>query len=109
MTKKYNNYSEAIFGMRPGDSLDVHFPEGFELECKKWQNGSYQTVKFVCERMNAWYWDDDDHCCLDRYFYEPNINNDRWHSHICKLRDLTNESYNKVSEYLRNTEYPYND
>lgn len=108
MTRKYNNYADAILGMCPGDSLDVHFPEGFELEYKKWQNGAYQIVKFVCVRMNAWYWDDDDHCCLDKYFYAPNTNNDPWHSHICKMRDLTDESYAKVSEYLRNTEYPYN-
>ena len=104
MNKRYNNYAEVISDMRPGDSVDVKFPEGFVLEYRAWtMDAGYKIVQFECTRMNAWYWDDDDHCCLDKYFYTSDKD-----SHVCKASALTQESYKKVWDYLRNTEYPYN-
>lgn len=91
-------YYDVIDNMGPGDNLDVIFPEGFVLEYER--RGDVQS--FVCVRMNAWYWDDDDHCCLDKYFYEEGK-----HSWICKDYYLTKESMQKVDEYLKTVEYPY--
>ena len=45
--------------------------------------------------MNSWYWDDDDHCCLDHYFYGIDEDN-----HFAKLYDLTQESIDKVMRFI---------
>jgi hypothetical protein len=90
-----------LYDLRPGDSMDVIFPEGFTLEYTKsvyndidkyWCQVSFTKV---CERMNSWYWDDDDHCCLDHYFYETGANH-----HFAKLHDLTKESIDKVMRFI---------
>jgi hypothetical protein len=91
-------YYDAINAMCPGDSLDVTFPTDFVLE----YNMRGETVSFVCVRMIAWYWDDDDHRCLDKYFHEEGK-----HTWTCKDYYLTKESMQKVDEYLKTVEYPY--
>ena len=90
-----------LYDLRPGDSMDVMFPEGFTLEYKKSiyndTDKCWCQVTFakVCERMNSWYWDDDDHCCLDHYFYGIDEDN-----HFAKLYDLTQESIDKVMRFI---------
>lgn len=90
-----------LYDLRPGDSMDVIFPEGFTLEYTKsvyddiakcW---CQMTFAKVCERMNSWYWDEDDHCCLDHYFYEVDAD-----QHFAKMYDLTQESVDKVMRFI---------
>ena len=88
----------VINNLRPGDSFDVLFPKGFELEYKRW--GNPDTKTFVCSRLNAWYWDDDDHCKLDEYLYAEDSA-----SWVCKIGDLTPESHHKLLYYLMSTPY----
>ena len=95
-------YSNVISSMCPGDSITVNFPEGFELEYTKWTPDGNTTVKFNCIKLNVWYWDEDDHCCKDHYYYE--VGKDSW---TCKQRSLTDESKEKVWVYLRSLKYPY--
>ena len=89
----------------------IYFPEGFELECHLYRGGEAKLVKFNCAKLNVYYWDDDDHRCIDYYYYESEDDykaryNDKWYSHICKDSDLTKESRAKVEEYLKNTPVP---
>ena len=90
-----------LYDLRPGDSMDVMFPEGFTLEYTKSVYNDIDkcwcevTFAKVCERMNSWYWDDDDHCCLDHYFYAVDEDN-----HFAKLYDLTQESIDKVMRFI---------
>lgn len=92
----------ATLDLRPGDSVNVYFPEGFTIdyETSVLDNGKFvkKIETAVCTRMNAYYWDEDDHCCLDFYFHNDNIPGKGW---FCKIRHLTQESYNKVSKYVR--------
>ena len=90
--KTQKSYSEVIRRMGPGDSYTVIFPENFELEYKNFQG---ELTKFTCSMMHAWYWDDDDHCCLDHYFYAVDEDN-----HFAKLYDLTQESIDKVMKFI---------
>lgn len=90
-----------LYDLRPGDSMDVMFPEGFTLEYTKSiyndTDNCWCQITFakVCERMNSWYWDDDDHCCLDHYFYEVDADH-----HFAKMYDLTQESVDKVMRFI---------
>lgn len=92
----------ATLNLYPGDSVDIHFPEGFtvDYETSVLDNGKFvkNIETAVCTRMNAYYWDEDDHRCLDFYFHNDNIPGKGW---FCKERHLTQESYNKVSDYVR--------
>ncbi len=88
--------------LRPGDSVDIIFPEGFTVEytkTEKLSNGSWGPVihSSICTRMNAYYWDEDDHYCVDYYFYNDNI--DR--RHFAKDYNLTQESFKKVSDFVK--------
>jgi hypothetical protein len=99
--KTQKSYSEVIRRMGHGDSYTVIFPENFELEYKNFQG---ELIKFTCSRMHAWYWDDDDHRCLDKYFYE--VGGTGW---VSKWWHLTEESRKKVQDFLENnytTDYP---
>lgn len=82
-----------IAQMRPGDSIDVTFPIGFEVEYKRRRDGEIITTELA--RMNAYYWDDDDHRTKDYYFYDEEDNR------FAKQYDLTDESREKVWEYIR--------
>ena len=99
MTNKTPIY-EQIADMRPGDSINVKFPEGFTIEYEKTQLVDGKWIKVIekspCTRMNVWYWDEDDHCCKDYYFY-----NGTDHSWFCKGRSVTKESWEKINAYLR--------
>lgn len=90
---------DQISNMRPGDSIDVRFPEGFTVDYIKtrWVDDKYVDVieTSPCTRMNAWYWDEDDHCCKDYYFYNGDDGN--W---FCKGRSITKESWVKINTYL---------
>lgn len=86
---------EKLLNMTTGSSFEIDFPENFELEYTHGCGGNKETVKFICSSMHAWYWDDDDHCCLDYYFNEPG--KDNW---TCKLYYLTPESREKVADYI---------
>lgn len=94
------SYLEVIEDMYPGDSIHVKFPENFELEYKRIFMDESQ--KFICNELQAYYWDEDDHCCKDLYFYTPDKEN--W---VCKHWDLTPESTQKVKNYLAQAKYPY--
>ena len=92
---------DQIYDVRPGDSLDIFFPEGFELSYVKHHfDKPDETITFICERLDVYYWDEDDHRCRDLYFYEANKNDDPWHSWTCKKHSLTPESLRKLDEYL---------
>ena len=94
---------EQIKDVYPGESLDIFFPEGFELSYIFRRYGQKDEVKtFICEHMNVYYWDDDDHRCKDLYFYEANVNNNTFHNWTCKDYYLTPESRKKLDEYLAN-------
>ena len=99
MTNKTPIY-EQIADMGPGDSINVKFPEGFTIGYEKTQLVDGKWVKAIekspCVRMNVWYWDEDDHCCKDYYFY-----NGTDHSWFCKGRSVTKESWEKINAYLR--------
>lgn len=95
------SYLTAILKMYPGDSINVEFPKGFELEYKNWDGTIH---KFECGLLNVYYWDEDDHCCKDYYYYYVGDCVNSW---TCKDRSLTEESRNKVNEYLSSLEYPY--
>lgn len=91
---------KQIANMCPGDSIDVKFTEGFTIEYEKTQFIDGKWVKVIeespCTRMNAYYWDEDDHCCKDYYFYNGEDGN--W---FCKGRSVTKESWEKINVYLR--------
>lgn len=94
---------DQVYDVFPGESLDIFFPEGFELSYVSHRWGEKDEVKtFICERVNVYYWDDDDHRCKDLYFYEANTNNDPWHTWTCKEYSLTPESRKKLTDYLAN-------
>jgi hypothetical protein len=97
-------YLHVISDMYPGDSVIVNFPEGFELEYTKWTPDGDVIVKFNCAKLNVWYWDEDDHCCKDYYYYPVGDCVNSW---TCKQRSLTEESKKKVWVYLSSLEYPY--
>lgn len=82
-----------IAQMRPGDSIDVTFPIGFEVSYKRRRDGEITTTELA--RMNAYYWDDDDHRTKDYYFYDEEGNR------FAKQYDLTDESREKVWEFIR--------
>ena len=90
---------KQIVDMRPGDSINVKFTEGFtiEYETDKLVDGKWVKVieKSPCVRMNVYYWDEDDHCCKDYYFY--NGIDCSW---FCKARSVTKESWEKINAYL---------
>lgn len=91
---------DQIADMRPGDSIDITFPEGFTVDytSTKLVDGKFQEVVKTSplKRMNVWYWDEDDHCCKDYYFY--NGTNGSW---FAKARHITKESWEKINAYLR--------
>ena len=98
----------SVLNVYPGESVNVIFPEGFELEYKKAvmdENGNFIQCIFasICTRMRAYYWDDDDHRCLDFYFYNDNEESKGFLgiSHFCKFWDLTPESQKKVEEFVK--------
>lgn len=99
MTDKTPIY-EQIANMRPGDSIDVNFPEGFTIEYEKAQLVDGEWVKVIkkssCAQMNVYYWDADDHCCKDYYFY-----NGEYGIWLCKGHSITKESWEKINAYLR--------
>lgn len=91
---------EQIERMQPGDSINVFFPQGF--------NVVYTTTEFRADgslgkvvrseelaRMNAYYWDEDDHCTKDYYFYDAQGNR------FAKMFDLTSDSREKVWNFIR--------
>lgn len=93
----------TLIDIYPGDSIDIHFPEGFTLDYEKTMmddNGEFVKRIFTspCTRMNAYYWDEDDHRCLDFYFYNDNDDNSNW---FAKQYYLTPESRKKVEDFLR--------
>ena len=91
---------EQINDMRRGDSLDVVFPEGFEISYKLYTDNEPKT--FICVSMNAYYWDEDDHRCLDKYFYGVKKEDDPFYNWTCKEHALTPESRKKLYNYLSN-------
>ena len=97
----------SVLNVYPGESVDVLFPEGFTVEYNKvvWEGDTSKRIIFatVCTRMNAYYWDDDDHCCLDFYFYNDNeeAKGPFGISHFAKLYDLIPESRAKVEEFVK--------
>lgn len=97
----------SVLNVHPGESVDVVFPEGFTVEYDKtvWEGNTPKRIIFatVCTRMTAYYWDDDDHRCLDFYFYNDNEEPKELSgvSHFAKLWDLTEESQNKVEEFVK--------
>lgn len=97
-------YQEIISNMRPGDALTVYFPEDFELEYEKGHGQWAKRGKFICNMLKLWYWDESDHQTLDYYFHTPDK-----HHWVCKIYDLTEESYGKVKDYLRTNTYSENE
>lgn len=105
MTDKTPIYKQ-IANMCPGDSINVNFPDDFTIEYEKTQLVDGKWVKVIekssCTRMNVYYWDEDDHCCKDYYFYNGNNSNlvkpITW---FCKGRSVTKESWEKINAYLR--------
>ena len=97
----------TVLNVGRGESVDVLFPEGFTVEYSRvvWEGDTSKRIIFatVCTRMNAWYWDDDDHRCLDFYFYNDNeeAKSPLGVSHFAKLWDLTPESQAKVEEFVK--------
>lgn len=97
----------SALNIYPGESVDVIFPEGFTVEYNKivWEGNTPKRIigATVCTRMNAYYWDDDDHRCLDFYFYNDNEESkgSLGFSHFAKFWDLTPESRNKVEEFVK--------
>lgn len=89
-----------ILNITPGDSLDVFFPGGMEIvfERRFWRDGEFviDTFTSTVDRMNAYYWDEDDHKKLDFYFYETGI--PYW---AAKWWDLTEASQKKVLEFIQ--------
>lgn len=86
--------------MIPGDSINVFFPQGFKVVYTKTEFRADGTLGKVVRsedlaRMNAWYWDEEDHCTLDYYFYDADNNR------FAKNNDLTDESREKVWEFLK--------
>ena len=86
--------------MLPGDSINVFFPQGFKVAYTKTEfraDGSLGKVVRYEElaRMNAYYWDDDDHRTKDYYFYDAQGNR------FAKQYDLTDESLKKVWEFIK--------
>lgn len=100
---------DVIDDIDPGQTITVYFPEDFELECREY-NGKEDYRKFICTKLEAYYWDDDDHRTVDYYFYESEESyksfRGGWYGHTCKIYDLTKESREKVEDYLENTPAP---
>lgn len=94
------NYLTAIREMRPDDSIDVNFPKGFMLTYRKGFND--ELTEFECSRLSVYFWDEDDHWGKSYYYYSPNKS-----SWTCKEYALTKESEEKVKQYLKSIEYPY--
>ena len=103
MSKTSESYAQEIDEICPGDSITVNFPEGFTLQYYKYENGEMKLKEFTCVKLNVYHWDDDDHWCVDYYYYEPKETyNGVLYNWTCKDRHLTPESRLKVSEYLCN-------
>lgn len=86
-----------------GDTLTIFFPEGFELSyIRRPFNKPEEKISFICEYLDVYYWDEEDHRCKDLYFYEANPNNNPFHGWTCKKHSLTPESLKKLDGYLSN-------
>jgi hypothetical protein len=90
-----------ILKVTPGDSIDIFFPGGMEIKFERrfWKDDEPAISIFTSSvsRMCAYYWDEDDHCILDLYFYE----NDKDLYWVAKWWDLTEESQKKVLEFIQ--------
>ena len=99
---KINRDMRSVLNVYPGESVDVCFPEGFtvDYETSITVNGKFveKIETSICTRMHAYYWDEDDHRCLDFYFHNDNIPGNGW---FCKMRHLTTESKKKVEEFVK--------
>ena len=84
-----------IIGMNPSDSWEFVFDTPIELEFTRVFRE--EPIKFECVSIQGWYWDEDDHCISDFYFYDATSSN--W---VCKEHSLTNESHQKVMEIIYN-------
>lgn len=91
---------QSIIDMNPHD-LTIYLPENFFLEHERYGN---EKIKFECNSIDIWYWDEDDHRGLDYYFNTPGKK--QW---VCKLYDLTPESFEKVKDYLKTHKYSENE
>lgn len=98
------NYSERIRDIIPGESITINIPQGLPLEYKAWSNGGYTIKSFVCTKIVVYHWDDDDHWCIDWYFYDNKDHSEDAYSWTCKHYDLTKESKEKVDKYLSENE-----
>jgi hypothetical protein len=97
-------WQDAIDRIRPGDNIVITFPEGFELERYDFEEGKKVLKKFDCTKLNVYHWDEDDHWCVDFYFYEPKETfKGSIYNWTCKMHDLSDGSKEKVKEYLKNT------
>ena len=89
-----------ILKVTPGDSIDIFFPDGLAIEFERrfWDGDDFVIKTFPRSviRMNAYYWDEDDHCILDLYFYDDS--SPYW---VAKWWDLTEESQKKVLEFIQ--------
>lgn len=91
--------AEQLNKMRPGDSVNVYFPQGLMVEytrIERLANGSWGKVAHTAElaRMNAWYWDEDDHCTKDYYYY------DAQGKQFAKNNDITEASRQKIWKFI---------
>lgn len=98
----------SVLNVHPGESVDVIFPEKFILDYEQTvMTEDGEIIKCVfsspCTHMSAYYWDDDDHRCLDFYFYNDNEESKGplGVSYFAKLWDLTPESRNKVEKFVK--------
>lgn len=95
--------AKQLSEMAPGDSVNVFFPQGFTVDytrCEKLADGSWGKERHTAElaRMNAWYWDEDDHCTIDHYYYDAEG------KRFAKNSDITEESRKKISQYIHSYE-----
>lgn len=97
-------YQSIINDMRPSDSLTIYLPEDFVIEYERGYRENLKTYKFECNKIELEYWDDDDHRILAYYFHTPGEK-----GHVCKLYDLTPESFEKVKDYLKTHKYSENE
>jgi hypothetical protein len=104
LNKADRTYQSIIYDMYLGDALTIYLPEDFVLEYERGFGEFLKKDKFECNMIKLWYWDEDDHQGLDYYFHTPGEN--QW---VCKLGDLTPESYKKLKDYLKSHTYSENE
>ena len=85
--------------MMPSESMEIQFPENFELFYNQDSLNNANVKSFICEKLKIYNRDvEEDNGGLMYLLYKKGSE-----QYVCNLNKLTDESKIKVLEYIQNT------